>query len=642
MSKYAGYMGRIVQFNLTDGSLKDYPISDKDRELFIGGKTMATKIMYDMLTGKEEPLSEENIIIISTGPLTGTGAPSSSRFDISTISPQTGHTTSSNCGGRFGYYLKKAGFDALILTGKCKEHSWLEINNDTFILHNADDLWGLKTTETQNKLDEFHVLPNGNKVKHGQLCIGPAGENLVKYAAVISDERAAGRAGVGSVFGFKNLKAITVRGNKQVKIFDEAKTTAWIQKWTKYLKSHPLTGGQLPKLGTAGLVSQMQERKMLSTKNYNYGTFDEYEKVNGETLAEKYNIVNKGCLSCPIKCARTVLVDGKEVKGPELETLGLLAGGILNNNLENVFKWNKELDELGLDTISASSTLAWAMEANEKGIWKNGLEFGKFDNISKTFEDVAYRRGIGDELAEGSKRLSEKYGGKEFAIQSKGLELAAYEPRRAVGQGLGYAVSNRGGCHLNGGYLVIVEGLGLFTDPQTPKAKADFTMLFQDLMETISASGQCLFTSYAFFPGFLITKPKGAIATICNKAIPHIGWALRFVNRCSPALAIHLPVFHHTKMFKYALGMPMSFGKYIRIGERSYTMERMLNTRFGVDASKDTLPSRLTDVPQDPNNPKTKVPLDIMKKKYYQARGWDENGIPTAHTLRKLGIEVKA
>ena len=642
MSKYAGYMGRIVEFNLSDGTLKDYPVSDKDREFFIGGKTMATKIMYDRLTGKEEPLSEENIIIISTGPLTGTGAPSSSRFDISTISPQTGHTTSSNCGGRFGYYLKKAGFDALILTGKCKEHSWLEINNDTFTLHNADDLWGLKTTETQEKLNEFHVLPNGNKVKHGQLCIGPAGENLVKFAAVISDERAAGRAGVGSVFGFKNLKAITVRGNKQVKIFDEAKTTAWIQKWTKYLKSHPLTGGQLPKLGTAGLVSQMQERKMLSTKNYNYGTYDEYEKVNGETLAEKYNIVNKGCLTCPIKCARTVLVDGKEVKGPELETLGLLAGGVLNNDLENVFKWNYLLDELGLDTISASSTLAWAMEANEKGLWNNGLEFGKFDNISKTFEDIAYRRGIGDELAEGSKRLSEKYGGKEFAIQSKGLELAAYEPRRAVGQGLGYAVSNRGGCHLNGGYLVIVEGLGLFTDPQTPKAKADFTMLFQDLMETISASGQCLFTSYAFFPGFLITKPKGVIATICNKAIPHIGWALRFVNRCSPALAIHLPVFHHTKMFKYALGMPMSFGKYIRIGERSYTMERMLNTRFGVDASKDTLPSRLTDVPQDPNNPKTKVPLDVMKKKYYKARGWDENGIPTAHTLRKLRIEVKA
>ena len=640
MSKYAGYMGRIVEFNLSDKSLKDYPITDLDRELFIGGKTMATKIMYDNLTGKEKALSDENIIIISTGPLTGTGAPSSSRFDISTISPQTGLTTSSNCGGRFGYYLKKAGYDALILRGKCQEHSWLEINNDSFVLHNADDLWGKTTTETQEKLDSIHVLNNGNPIKHGQLCIGPAGENLVKYASVISDERAAGRAGVGAVFGYKNLKAITVRGNKQVKIFDEEKTTAWIKKWTKYLKNHPLTGNQLPRLGTAGLVSQMQMRKMLSTKNYKYGEYKDFEKVNGETLAEEYNIVNKGCLSCPIKCARTVKVDDKEIKGPELETLGLLGGGILNNNLYNIFKWNKELDELGLDTISCASTLAWAMEANEKGLWNSGLEFSKTDNISSVINDIAYRRGIGDELAEGSKRLSEKYGGEDFAIQSKGLELAAYEPRRAVGQGLGYAVSNRGGCHLNGGYLVIVEGLGLYTDSQTPKAKADFTMLFQDLMETISASGQCLFTSYAFFPGFLITKPNGAIATICNKLIPHIGWALRFINRCSPYLAIHLPVFHHTKMFKYALGMPMTFGKYIRIGERSYTMERMLNTRFGVDASKDTLPKRLTDELQDPNNPKTKVPLDEMKKTYYKARGWDENGIPTTSTLKKLKIEV--
>ena len=217
MSKYAGYMGKVVEYNLSDETLKEYPISDIDRELFIGGKIMATKIMYDRFSGKEKALSEENIIVISTGPLTGTGAPSSSRFDISTISPLTGHTTSSNCGGRFGYYLKKAGYDALILSGKCNNHSWLEINNDKFILHNADELWGLRTSETQNKLDLIHVLPNGKKIKHGQLCIGPAGENKVRYAAVVSDERVAGRAGVGSVFGYKNLKAITVRGNKQGK-----------------------------------------------------------------------------------------------------------------------------------------------------------------------------------------------------------------------------------------------------------------------------------------------------------------------------------------------------------------------------------------------------------------------------------------
>ena len=637
-SKYAGYMGRVVMYNLSTGELTEYPWSDKERELFIGGKTMATKIMADNFTGNEKPFSEENLIIISTGPLTGTGAPSSSRFNISTLSPQTGITTSSNCGGRFGYYLKKAGIDALILKGQCKEHSWLEINNGEFTLHNADDLWGLKTGPSQEALKEHHKMKNGNLMKYGAVVIGPAGENKVLYASVISDERVSGRGGVGAVFGWKNLKAITARGTKTVAVADKEKTTAWCKKWFAYLKNHPLTGNQLPRLGTAGLVSQMQMRGMLSTKNYNYGKYDDFDDVNGETLAEDYNVVNKGCLTCPIKCARTVKVEGKDVKGPELETLGLLGGGILNNNMQKILDWNYEIDELGMDTISCSSTLAWAMEANEKGLWDNGLEFGKIDNLSQTFEDIAYRRGIGDELAEGSKRLSEKYGGTEFAIHAKGMELAAYEPRRAVGQGLGYAVANRGGCHLNGGYLVIVEGLGLYTDPLTPKAKADFTMLFQDLMETISASGQCLFTSYAFFPGFLITNPNGTITTMCNKAIPHIGWALRFINRCSPALAIHLPVFHHTKMFKYALGMPMTFGKYIRTGERSYNLERYVNTKFGASAAIDTLPKRLTDVPQDPSNPKTKVPLDLLKQKYYKARGWDQNGIPTAHTLNKLGL----
>ena len=278
------------------------------------------------------------------------------------------------------------------------------------------------------------------------------------------------------------------------------------------------------------------------------------------------------------------------------------------------------------------------MEANERGLWNNGLKFGDIEGISKIWDDIAYRRGIGNELAEGSKRLSEKYGGKEFAMQSKGLELAAYEPRRAVGQGLGYAVSNRGGCHLNGGYLVILEGLGLNIYAQTPHAKADFTMMFQDLMEMISATGQCLFTSYAFFPGFLITRPNGAIATAANKLLPHLGWAIRLMNKFPRVLAFHLPVFHHTKMMQKAVGMPMTFGKYLQTGERGFNLERAVNVRFGVSAAKDSLPKRLTDVPQDPNDPRTRVPLEQMKKIYYQARGWDKSGIPTCRTLKKLKI----
>jgi len=633
-SKYAGYMGKVMMVDLTTETVSEYPWSDEQRELYLGGKIMAARILCDHLTGSETAFSEENWVVISTGPLTGTGAPSSARFNISALSPQTGILASSNCGGSFGFHLKKAGYDALILKGKCSGHKWLEISDDSFTFHDAADLWGTKTSECQEKLQELT-----GKKKFGKLCIGPAGENLVKYAGIISDERAAGRTGMGAVLGWKGLKAITVSGTKTVPVYDKEKTTEWCKKWFAYLQSHPLTGEQLPKLGTAGLVSSMQMCGLLSTKNYSAGQFEHFEDVSGEKLAEEFNITNKGCLTCPIRCARTVQVGGKAVKGPELETLGLLGGNICNKDLQKILEWNYLLDELGMDTISTANTVAWAMEANEQGLWDNGLKFGSVEELSSVFEDIAYRRGIGDQLAEGSKRLSEKYGGKEFAMQSKGLELAAYEPRRAVGQGLGYAVSNRGGCHLNGGYLVILEGLGLHVDTQTPKAKADFTMLFQDLMETISASGQCLFTSYAFFPGFLLTKPNGFITQTVNKVATHVGGVVRLINKCPRVAALHLPVFHHTKMIKLATGMYMDFGKYIQIGERGYTMERLVNTRFGVSAANDKLPKRLTDVPQDPKDPKTKVPLETMKKTYYAARGWDKNGIPTEATLRRLKIK---
>ena len=633
-SKYAGYMGKVMLVDLTSETVTEYPWNDEQRELYLGGKIMAARLLCDHLTGKETAYSEENWVVISTGPLTGTGAPSSARFNISALSPQTGLLASSNCGGSFGFHLKKAGYDALILKGQCQGRRWLQIHDEQFTFHDAADLWGTKTRDCQEKLSELT-----GKKKLGRLCIGPAGEHLVKYASIVSDERSAGRTGLGAVLGWKNLKAITVTGTKTVPVFDKEKTTAWCKKWFAYLQGHPLTGRQLPKLGTAGLTSSMQMHGILATKNYAAGQFEDFDMVSGETLAEEHNITNRGCLTCPIRCSRTVQVHGRQVKGPELETLGLLGGNICNNDLTKILEWNDLLDELGLDAISAANTIAWAMEANEKGLWDNGLKFGSVEELSAVFEDIAHRRGIGDELAEGSKRLSDKYGGKEFAMHAKGLELAAYEPRRAVGQGLGYAVSNRGGCHLNGGYLVIMEGLGLDADAQTPKAKADLTMLFQDLMETISASGQCLFTSFAFFPSFLIQNPNGIITKTVNAAVPHVGWAVRLINKCPRVAALHLPVFHHTKMIRLATGMYMDFGKYIAIGERGYTMERYINCKFGVSAANDRLPKRLTDVPQDPKNPKTRVPLEQMKKTYYAARGWDKNGIPTEATLRRLKIK---
>lgn len=637
-TEYGGYMGKVLKVNLTTREVSEYPFSDEERRLFIGGKTMAAKILGDHLTGKEKAFSEDNLLVVTTGPMTGSGAPSSSRFNISTLSPQTGYITSSNCGGHFGYYLKKAGLDALILTGRCEKPTWIEINNDKVIFHDADDIWGMKTGATQEALDDKLRMKNGRVRKNGKICIGPAGENLVLYSCIVSNERVSGRGGTGAVMGWMRLKAVCASGNKEVPVYDKEKMVRHTQKWFRYLRKHPLTGSQLPKLGTAGLVSSMQMKHILSTKNYTYGQYDEFEKVSGEELAEKYNIVNKGCLTCPIRCARTVEVDGQQVKGPELETLVLLGGGILNNDLESIMKWNYEMDELGLDTISCANTISYAMEANEKGLWDNGLKFSETEQLSALFEDIAYRRGIGDELAQGSRRLADKYGGKEFAVHAKGMELAAYEPRKAVGLGLGYATSNRGGCHLNGGYLVILEGLGLSMDQTTYHSKADLTMLFQDLMEMISATGQCLFTSYAFFPTPLMNHPNAWYTKLVNKVLPYTGPVVRIINKYPEIACFHLPVFHHTKGFEYTTGMKMTFGQYIRCGERGFNLEREVNRRFGVNANKDALPKKLTDTLQDPNDPNSKVPLEKLKKVYYHARGWSQDGLPTKRLLRKLKI----
>ena len=638
MTNYCGYMGKVLLLDLGTHTAENYIWTDLDREKYIGGKAMASKILYDNLTGAEKPFDPENLIVIATGPLTGTGAPSSNRFDISSLSPLTGITSSSNCGGSFGHYLKKAGLDALIIRGTCEKLSWIEINNGEFIFHDARELRDLKCGETQAALQEKLNAEHGKKVSCGMVCIGPAGENLVRYASVISGERTAGRAGMGAVFGSKNLKAITAAGDAVPSIYDKEGSAAHRKKWVNYIRRHPLTGQQLPKMGTAGLVSAMQVHGLLSTRNYARGQFEQFEAVSGEALAEELTVTNSGCLSCPIRCTRRVPVDRKTVKGPELETLGLLGGNIENANLEQICHWNYELDELGMDTISTAGTIAWAMEAGEKGLWESGLRFGETEGLSKIFDDIAHRRGIGAELAEGSKRLSEKYGGKDFAIQSKGMELAAYEPRRAVGQGLGYAVANRGGCHLNGGYLVVLEGLGMNVNGQTPHGKADLCMVMQDLMEAISCGGQCLFTSYGVVPAFMVRNPNGLLQRAVNAIVPFVGPAVRIYNKIPEIACFNIPLIPYPTELRYTTGMKLTLGEFTRIGERSYNVERAVNARFGVSEANDKLPKRLTDTLQDPGNPKTRVPLEQMKRTYYRARGWGKNGLPGEKKLRRLGI----
>ena len=625
-----GYAKKVIRIDLTTKTVTEYPFSDEERELFVGGKIMAAKIIYDNIKTKIDPFSPENMIVITTGPLNAMGSPCSSRFNTSTISPLTGFYTSSNCGGSFGMAIKRAGYDAIIIVGKAEEKTYLRITREGVEFKNADFLWGLTTTEAQQAIPD----------KGDKFVIGPAGENLVRYACVVSGERAAGRGGVGAVFGSKNLKGLVAEGFISPEPYDKEGLKKVNAKWTKVLKKHPTTGVQLPEMGTAALVSSMHARNLLATNNYRSGKYEHFEDISGETLRDDYLVRNTGCTTCPIRCQRVVKVEGKEVKGPEVETIGLFGSNILNHDMQSILDWNYYMDELGMDTISCGNTISFAMELNEKGMWKNGLEFGKIDNIKQTIEDIAYRRGIGDELAEGSKRLALKYGGMEFAMQAKGLELAAYEPRGAVGHGLGYAVSNRGGCHLNGGYLVVLEGLMMSVDPYTTFGKAALCIMFQDLMEACSAGGNCLFTTYAFLPSFLLARPQGAVTTTVNKVFTKVGLVLKFLLRIPTALAFHLPgyMLPHTMAIRKATGMHMNFGRFLRTGERGYNLERLIDINLGLTKADDDLPGRLKDELQIPSEPRSKVPLDKLLKKYYSTRFWDKEGRPTKALMKRLKI----
>jgi len=625
-----GYAGKIVKVDLTTGQIQDYPFSDLDREKYLGGKILAAKILYDSVEHKVDPFSEENIVVITTSPLTGSTAPCSSRFNISTFSPLTGLVVSSNCGGNFGLHLKRAGYDALIISGKSEDKVYLDISEEGILIKDAGGLWGKSTSKAQELLGAN---------KRGTLVIGPAGENLVRYAALVSEERVAGRGGVGAVLGYKNLKGLVASGKNSIEFYDKENFKAHNKAWIKQLMAHPLTGEQLPKLGTAALVRIMNRTNLLATKNYSSGSYMDHDKISGETLREKYLVTNRGCVTCPIQCGRAVEVNGKTVKGPELETIGLLGSNLLNNDLQNIIKVNYLCDEYGIDTMTFGSTIGLAMELNEKGLWENGLNFGDAGRLEELVEMVATRKGIGDDLAEGTKRMSEKYGGTEFAMHVKGLEVAAYEPRVAQGMGLGYATSNRGGCHLNGGYLVVLEGLGLSVSGATTMGKAAFTIFFQDLMEAVSAGGTCLFTTYALLPGSLVKNPEGAGAKIANKVTPTAGGIVRMLHNNAWLMSMNLKsVLPHPYSIKLVTGFKMNIGAFIKAGERGYNLERIINIRQGLRGSDDTLPKRLLNELQREDDQHSKVKLHKMLKKYYTIRGWDANGVPTRRRLKKLGL----
>ena len=630
-----------LKIDLDTGKVEPFAISESYYRKYIGGKTLAARLLLDLMPRGTAAVDPASVIIINTGPLNGTGAPSSSRFNMTFKNVLSGGIASSNCGGTFGFMMKRAGIDGLIISGRAGKPSRIEIVDGSVSILPAEELWGLDTEAAQEKLPAFH----------GKLVIGPAGENLVRYACAASGERMAGRCGGGAVLGSKNLKALSAYGTKMPVVEHKKQFSRFIKKWVRFIRSHPMTGDALPRYGTVGLVNKANATGALPTLNFRYGYDPDADAVSGETLAETELTRNSGCVSCPIRCERRVHKGGAgedaahEIKGPEYETAGFFGPNIGAKDLRKVIDLNYVCDLLGMDTISLASSVAFAMELKEQGMADFGVEFGKTDNLDDVLHKIARREGIYSDLANGSKWMSEKYGGREFAMHSKGLEMASYEPRRSVGMGLGYAVSNRGGCHLNGGYLALLESVGvLSTDAQSP-SKAELTVFMQDALEAVSAAGCCLFTAQTFVPAVLFNLgPNHIVTRITGKVATNAGPVVRMLLGMKPLLHINsfflLP---QAEALRLATGFSMYTGNFLILGERSYNLERLFNLREGLRAADDSLPERLTKTPQPTRDGTTNasyvVPLDSMLKQYYKVRGWDTTGSPTRRTLKRLKIE---
>ncbi|MEM3252174.1 MAG: aldehyde ferredoxin oxidoreductase family protein, partial [Thermoplasmata archaeon] len=431
-----GYIGKILRVNLSNKNIKIEALNMDLAKQYIGGRGLATKYYYDEVKDLNiDPLSKDNKLIFAAGPLTGTPAPSASRYMVVTKGALNNAIASSNSGGFWGPELKFAGFDMIIIEGRSEKPVYLWVHDGSAELKDASDLWGKDTHETedmiQDKLKDKFVRVTA---------IGPGGENLVKFAAIINEKhRAAGRTGVGAVMGSKKLKAIAVRGHGKVPIANRDQFKDVLKDKLNKIKANSVTAQGLPAYGTAILVNIINAQGMYPTHNFQSGTFEHANDLSGEAMAEKYLIKNKACFACPIACGRITKLDGKDSEGPEYETLWSYSADCGVTNFEKVIEANYYADKLGLDTITTATTIAAAMELNEKGyipkkdITGPDLKFGNADAIVEYTKDIAYRKGFGNKLAEGSKKLAMSYNHPEMSISVKGQELPAYDPRGAYG-----------------------------------------------------------------------------------------------------------------------------------------------------------------------------------------------------------------
>ena len=589
-----GWAGKILDINLTDGSIDTVPLDMEMARLFLGGRGLGARLLWDLVGPEVEPLSPENVLIFTMGPITASGSQTSNRFNVSTKSPLTDTILHANSGGWWGMQFKRTGYDALIVRGKAESPVLIEITPDGVVIKDADHIWGKTVFETTEALGQ-------SRNKRNVLCIGPAGENRVRIAAIMNDkERALARGGAGAVMGSKNLKAIVVEGEQKVKSADQDLFKFMLYETGKLLKASPLTSQALPEFGTAVVMNVINEIGALPTRNFQQSQFESADKISGEAITDTILVKNQACWACPITCTRiTKTKSGKEGEGPEFETAWAFGAQIGVDDLDVIAEANFLCNDLGLDTISMGNTIGCAMELAEKGFIENDLRFGQADQLLDLIRSTAYRSGIGADMADGSFRMAKKYGAAELSMSVKKLELPAYDPRGMQGQGLVFATGNRGACHETGNMLgPEVLALPRLIDRFATQGKAGIVSVHQNSAAVIDSLVYCKFTNMAVSEEF-------------------------FARTLTAVTGEHFTV-----------------DDLMMVGERVWTLERLYNLREGFTQDDDTLPDRLLNepVPEGPSKGFT-VNLAPMLAEYYAFRDWDQYGVPRPEKLKELSLD---
>jgi aldehyde:ferredoxin oxidoreductase len=616
-----GYMGSYVRVDLTEGNITFQTFSDEELRKYIGGTGLGTKILYDETDITTDPLGPENVLTFNTGPLVGTKAPNFGRYHVVTKSPLTGKYAEANSGGKFGPALRKSGYDGIIVTGKAEKPVYLSIDNGKVELLDAAELWGKDTYEVGDWMKETYGKTSVC------CCIGPAGENLSRIAAIMNDGRdgrTAARCGVGAVMGSKNLKAIVVRGNKEVPLFDKDRFNAVSKEWSQKIANGP-GKDVLGLYGTSCGLEGTEVMGDLPIKNWGQGNFEGAKKICGPAMAETILTKRYYCGQCVIGCGRVVEVkEGKyaleESAGPEYETLGTLGANLLIDDLAAISTMNVLCNRYGLDTISTGCTVSFAIEAFEKGLLTKddlgGLElkWGDPDSAIALIGKIARREDFGYWLAEGSKIASEKLGGiaPQLAVHVRGLEFPAHDPRGANGLALQYITSPRGACHLSSFTHDFEYGGGgpklNFPDEAFNRfgyeGKGAFVAQYQDLMALFDSLTGCKFVIFGFEG-----KPLEKI-----------------------------------RMFlELATGWDITEEELMETGERIMNLKHLYNLKCGWTAEEAKLPYKMYGITRGSGGAADNIPnAGLMLTQYNKVRCWNEHGIPLKETLDRLGLEWTA